>query len=423
MVAILGFDKEQITEAVRAMYADVAQTPDQHFHFPVGRQAALSMGYPQDELDTVPDAVVACFAGVGYPFRGNAIKPGDTVLDIGAGSGTDTILASRLVGESGKVWALDITPEMAARLRATLAEHGITNVEVIEGDAETIPLPDHSVDVVTSNGALNLVPDKRQAFAEMFRVLRPDGRVQIADIVIARPVPLGGRSDPELWAECVVGASVDEDYIDLFRDAGFAEVRELNSFDYFALSASEDTKRIAGMLGARNIELEMRRPAEEEVVAPGPVARLTRHLAPARIGRIGARGLWGAVAALVAVIACYGTLGALALLSLVGASLSVNEALWAMTIVAAAALAVLATGVNLRRHGQPWPLAAAALGGALIAYVMFVSYSLALEAAGFAILIGAVALDLYLIYRAECLPRQERRDTVSARPAPSSSAG
>jgi len=415
MVAILGFDKDQITAAVRTMYADVAQTPNQHFHFPVGRRAALDIGYPQDEIDALPDAVLASFAGVGYPFRGNTIRPGDTVLDIGAGSGTDSILASRLVGDSGKVWSLDITPEMSAKLRAAIDVHDIANIEAIEGDAEAIPLPDHSVDVIISNGALNLAPDKRRAFAEMFRVLKPEGRVQIADIVIARPVPLGGRGDPELWAECVVGASIDEDYLDLFRDAGFADIQQLNSFDYFALSPSEDTRRIAGMLGARNIELVMRRPAEEEVAISGTVARLARRLRPWRLVRIGQRGLWGAVAALVAVVACYGVLGALALLSLIGASLAVNEGVWAAVIVAASALAVVATGVNLRRHGQPWPLVAVALGALLIAYVMFVSYSFALEAIGFAVLLAGVAFDLYHIYRAECLPRKERQAAAKSR--------
>jgi ubiquinone/menaquinone biosynthesis C-methylase UbiE len=406
VVAILGFSKAQVTTSVQHMYAQVAASPSQPFHFPVGRAAAVALGYPAAALEGLPQAVVERFAGVGYPFRADVIRPGDSVLDIGAGSGTDTLIASRLVGDTGSVRALDITPGMLHVLESALGECGITNVETIQADAERIPLPDDSVDVVTSNGALNLVPDKRRAFAEILRVLRPGGRVQVADIVISRPVPLGGRSDPQLWAECVVGAAIDEDYLDLFRYGGFADVQELNSIDYFAQSPSAQTRRIAGTLGARNIEIVARRPADGEVSTPGRAARLARHLRPSRLGRIGGRGLWGAVAALAAVVACYGTLVVVALLSLLGASVVVDEGLWAVTILAAAVLAVVATGINLPRHGRPWPLAAAAAAAALIAYVMFASYNPVVEAIGFAILLGAVALDLYLIYRAECLPER-----------------
>ena len=409
MVAVLGFSKDDVTAAVQAMYADVAAVPSGYFHFPVGADAARALGYSENELDAVPRAVVESFAGVGYPFRDDVIREGDAVLDIGAGSGTDTILASRQVGETGKVWALDITPDMVAKLRKTVSEAGIANVEVFEADAEHIPLPDNSVDVVTSNGALNLVPDKRKAFAEIFRVLKPEGRVQIADIVISRPVPLGGRSDPELWAECVVGASIDEDYLDLFREAGFTDIREINSQDYFSLSPSEDTRRIAHSLGARNVEIAMRRPDESEVVVPGAVEQWARRLDPRRLARIGGRGLWGAVAAFAALIACYGTLAVVGLASLLGLGLVVDEGLWAVTIAALALLAVAATALNLRRHRQPWPLVAAAVGGAIIVYVMFVSYSMAVEALGFAVLVGAVILDLYNVYLAECVPKKARK--------------
>jgi arsenite methyltransferase len=261
MVAILGFGRNEIIAAVQQMYSAVAQSPAMGFHFPVGREACRLVGYPDDLLDALPPRAVESFAGVGYPFGAGVIEPGDVVLDIGSGSGTDTLIASRQVGDNGKVWALDITPAMAAKLRATLDAEGIRNVEVIEGSAENIPLPDASVDVVTSNGVLNLVPDKRQAFAEIARVLRPGGRVQIADIVVARPVSDKARSDPQLWAECVVGASVDEDYLTLQREAGLADVKVQREIDYFAASPSADTRRVAEGLGARAIELVARRPA------------------------------------------------------------------------------------------------------------------------------------------------------------------
>jgi arsenite methyltransferase len=399
MVAILGFSKDQITAAVQAMYSEVAVAPTHPFHFPVGRAGAKAVGYPDAELDRLPPEALASFAGVGYPFRAGVIRPGDKVLDIGAGSGTDTLIARRLVGDGGKVWALDLTPAMLAKLRATLDAADVRNVEVIEGDAERIPLPDNSVDVVTSNGVLNLVPDKRRAFAEIFRVLRPEGRVQIADIVIARPVPIGGRRDARLWAECVVGASVDEDYLDLFRATGFADIEVLREFDYFAASPSPETRQVASGLGGRAIEVTMRRPAEARV----RLLRLPYRLRPRRLG-IGDRGLWGAVAVVGALVACYGTMALLALLSLLGLSVTLDPGLWATTIAVAATLAVVATAFNLTRHGQPWPLLVAGLGAAAIGYAMFGAYDPIVEGLGFAALIGAVAFDLYLIYRAELCP-------------------
>ncbi|WP_265519387.1 MerC family mercury resistance protein [Nitratireductor luteus] len=403
MVAILGFSKEQISEAVQAMYASVADDPHQGFHFPVGRPAALAVGYQGKELDGLPPSALDRFVGVGYPFRADVIRPGHTVLDIGSGSGTDTLIASRIVGETGKVWALDITPDMLTRLRATLKEVSIENVETIEADAERIPLPDNSVDVVTSNGVLNLVPDKHKAFAEIFRVLKPEGRVQLADIVISRPVPLGGRSDPKMWAECVVGASVDEDYLGLFSETGFTDVELLGEFDYFAESPSADTRRIAAGLGARSVQVVMRRPAVAKV--PTNIERLVSRLHPRRLKMmIGGRGLWGAVAAIVAAVACYGTLAFVGFLSLMGIALALPEGTWAVTIIAAAVLAVVATAFNLPRHRQPWPLLATGLGAILIGYVMFWGYNAITEALGFAILIGGIGLDLYQIYRVECAP-------------------
>jgi arsenite methyltransferase len=395
MVAVLGYSKDQIKEAVQAMYSAVARAPEQGFHFPVGREACLAVGYPEAELDALPPAAVASFAGVGYPFRAGGIRAGNVVLDIGAGSGTDSLIASRHVGASGRVWALDITPTMLERLRRTLSEAGIANVDPVEGDAEHIPLPDNSVDVVTSNGVLNLVPDKRRAFAEIFRVLRPGGHVQIADIVIDRPVPLGGRSDPQLWAECVVGASVDEDYLRLFRETGFDEVTVLRELDYFSASPSADTRRIAAGLGARSIELAMRRPAS----APHPFRRWALRLHPRRLKTVGGRGLWGPLAAGGAVLACYGTMGLIPILGLAGFAVALDPALWAGAILAMTALAVIATAYNLTRHRRPWPLLLAGLGAAAIFYAMLASYHPAIEAFGFAALIGAVALDLYTLYR------------------------
>jgi SAM-dependent methyltransferase len=260
MVAIAGFSREQILNAVRQMYTDVANFPDRQFHFPTGRAACLFVGYPGKWLDQIPASAVESFAGVGFPFRADVIRPGMRVLDVGAGSGTDTLSAARVAGQRGKVFALDMTQAMLAKLRSNVAEAGAANVEAVEGNAEAIPLPDVSVDVVTSNGVLNLVPDKAKAFAEIYRVLRPGGHVQIADIVLARPVSENAKANPKLWAECVVGAVVEDDYLELFRAAGFANVRVLRGFDYFSGSASADTRKVAAALGAKAIEIAMQRP-------------------------------------------------------------------------------------------------------------------------------------------------------------------
>lgn len=259
MVAVLGFHREQILKAVREMYTDVARDPDRTFHFPTGRSACLFVGYPEHWLDVLPATAVESFAGVGFPFRAEVVRPADRVLDIGSGSGTDALSAARLVGAHGMVFALDMTPAMLNKLRSNIALAGADNVRVVEGNAEAIPLPDESVDVVTSNGVLNLVPDKTAAFKEIFRVLRPGGHAQIADIVVSKPIGESSRANPRLWAECVVGASIREHYLEMFHLAGFSDITVLRSFDYFSGSSSADTRRVAGSLGAMAIEIRMSR--------------------------------------------------------------------------------------------------------------------------------------------------------------------
>lgn len=260
MVAVLGFNRKQILDAVCMMYTDVACEPGRLFHFPTGRSACIFVGYPGPWVDALPPAAVESFAGVGFPFRADVIASGDRVLDIGSGSGTDVFGAARVVGPDGAVIALDMTPAMLAKLRSNVEETGATNVRILEGNAEAIPLADESVDVVSSNGVFNLVPDKRRAIAEVFRVLRPGGRVQIADIVVGKPISEQSRANPKLWAECVVGASTEDDYLAMFRSAGFKDVRVLRGFDYFSGSSNVDTRRVAAALGARAVELVMSKP-------------------------------------------------------------------------------------------------------------------------------------------------------------------
>lgn len=244
--------KEFIFKAVDEMYTDVASHPDTVFHFPTGRSACAFVGYPADQLDGLPAEATESFAGVGYPFAADVIRPGDTVLDIGSGSGTDALIAATLIGENGVVYGLDMTRAMREKLHRIVEAKGIANVRVIEGNAEQIPLPDASVDVVTSNGVLNLVPDKPAAFGEIARVLKPGGRLQISDIALRVPVSEQSRADPRLWAECVVGAITEDDYLSRLRAAGLS-VEVLGELDYFAASVNPSTRRAAHGLGAHAI--------------------------------------------------------------------------------------------------------------------------------------------------------------------------
>jgi SAM-dependent methyltransferase len=261
MVAILSNQREVILDAVRAMYTAVATSPDQGFHFPTGRSACEFVGYPAEQLDALPITAVESFAGVGYPFAAGVIGAGDVVLDVGSGSGTDVLIASSLVAPAGHVYALDMTEAMRDKLRATVRRAGATNVEALDGNAEEIPLPDASVTVVTSNGVLNLVPDKPKAIGEIARVLRPGGRVQIADILLATLPSDACRSHPELWAECVVGATTESNFLDLLRAAGFTDVELLSYLDYFAGSPSAETRKVAASFGARTVVMRAMKPA------------------------------------------------------------------------------------------------------------------------------------------------------------------
>ncbi len=259
MVAILSNQREVILDAVRRMYTDVATEPGRGFHFPTGRAACEFVGYPKEQLDAVPASALESFAGVGYPFAAAVIRPGDTVLDIGSGAGTDALIASALVGAAGRVIGLDMTDAMRAKLRDNTKVAGATNIELLEGNAEDLPLPNECVDVVTSNGVLNLVPDKRRAIREIARVLVSGGRLQLADIVVESLPSEACRAKPELWAECVVGATTLETYVDQFAAVGLRDVEIISHVDYFSASSSAETRKVAGSFGAHSVVLRGRK--------------------------------------------------------------------------------------------------------------------------------------------------------------------
>lgn len=181
--------------------------------------------YDQAEVAAVGSALVETAFGCGNPVALADLRPGETVLDIGSGAGLDALLAARRVGPMGRVIGLDMTPAMIAAASAHAARAGITNVEFLLGDAETIPLPDGSVDRAISNCVLNLAPDKPQVFREISRVLKPGGRMAVSDIVLLRPLPKILRRSMTLWAGCLAGALLEADYVAAAEAAGLREVR------------------------------------------------------------------------------------------------------------------------------------------------------------------------------------------------------
>lgn len=192
-------DVDILRREIQKTYTEVSSEPEREFVFPTGRAWAEDLGYPAEELARVPEASVESFAGVANHFALGSIESGATVLDLGCGAGTDLLIAAQMVGPAGRAIGIDITLTMVERARAGARQMKLANVDVREGMIERVPLPDDSIDVVISNGVIDLVPDKETVFAEIVRVLRPGGRLQIADVTIQRPVSEEGRRDIDLW--------------------------------------------------------------------------------------------------------------------------------------------------------------------------------------------------------------------------------
>jgi SAM-dependent methyltransferase len=198
MAIEVEIDVGLLKREIKKTYASVSEEPERDFIFPTGRAWAEDLDYPP-ELANVPDAAVESFAGVANPWQMGRLTPGERVLDLGSGAGTDSLVAAQMVGEHGSVTGIDMTAEMLAKARAAAAEMGTTNVEFVEAEAERLPFADEAFDVVISNGVIDLIPDKDAVFAELYRVLAPGGRMQIADVTIQNPVSEEGRQNIDLW--------------------------------------------------------------------------------------------------------------------------------------------------------------------------------------------------------------------------------
>jgi arsenite methyltransferase len=213
-------DAEELRARIREMYREVAEQPDGTFHFQLGRPVGVALGYPAEWLDAVPAAALASFAGVGHMLDLARIQPGERVMDLGSGSGTDSFIAAHLTGSAGRVIGVDMTDAQLAKARRLRDEHHISQLVFVKGLIEEPPVEAASIDVVISNGVINLAPDKDAVFRSAAAALRPGGRLAIADIVSERELIERTRRNVGLWAACIAGAVPEHDYVTAIEAAG-----------------------------------------------------------------------------------------------------------------------------------------------------------------------------------------------------------
>lgn len=199
-LGVAAVDREELRARISDKYRDVALNPELGFHFHTGAPLAAMLGYPGEVVAALPPGTIDSFAGTGNPFLFGDLHPGEVVVDIGCGAGFDTLIAASHVGPGGRVLAVDMTPEMRAKAAEGARRLGHAHVEVLDGYAENLPVADGAADVVISNGVINLCPDKQAVFREMYRVLKPGGRIQVGDILVHKEVPQEAKDDIELWS-------------------------------------------------------------------------------------------------------------------------------------------------------------------------------------------------------------------------------
>jgi ubiquinone/menaquinone biosynthesis C-methylase UbiE len=250
---MITVDAVELESKVKDMYRLVAEQPHGVYHFEMGRVLAERLGYPAELLDRIPDEAVESFAGVGYFLDLADLQPGQRVLDLGSGSGTDSFAAATLVGASGTVIGVDFTPEQLAKARRLADAAGLSYVEFREGRIESLPgVDDNSVDCVISNGVINLAPDKARVFAEAARVLRPGGRLAVADIVTEQQLTDAIVCNADLWASCIGGAAQQDTYRQAIKKAGLrVEETRQNPYQFI----SEQARNASTKYGVHSISL------------------------------------------------------------------------------------------------------------------------------------------------------------------------
>lgn len=245
-------DTEELEAKVKEMYREVAEHPHGAFHFELGEQVALRVGYAAERLAALPPSAVESFAGVGHFFDLADLTAGETVVDLGSGSGMDVFYAASIVGSTGRVIGVDFTPEQLEKARRLGASSGTTQVEFLEGRIEALPLPDSSADCVISNGVINLCPDKARVFAEAARVLRPGGRLAIADIITEEALTDAIVCNADLWASCIGGAAQQELYLEAIESSGLLVDRvRLNSYEFI----SDQARNASATYGVKSISV------------------------------------------------------------------------------------------------------------------------------------------------------------------------
>jgi SAM-dependent methyltransferase len=223
----VAFDPKELESKVKAMYRSVAEEPHGEFHFEMGRALAERLGYASADLDRIPAEAIDSFAGVGYYFHLAGLNEGETVVDLGSGSGMDTFIAALKVGRTGKVIGIDMTDEQRAKAERLRDRNGFPNVSYLKGYIEQVPLPDGVADVVISNGVVNLATEKSSVFREAARLLKSGGRLALSDIVTEVQLPESIVCNSTLWAACIGGAAQRDAYRAALEDAGL-EVRTLS---------------------------------------------------------------------------------------------------------------------------------------------------------------------------------------------------
>jgi arsenite methyltransferase len=252
-VAKQSLDVAALETKVKAMYRSVALEPDGEFHFEMGRALAERLGYSPTDLDVIPTEAIASFAGVGYYFDLAKPRPGENVVDVGSGSGMDSFVAALKVGPAGRVVGIDMTDEQLAKAERLRRAAGLAHVEYRKAYIQETGLAGASFDLAISNGVINLVPDKSGVFRETARLLRPGGRVALADIVTEKRLPEGITCDATLWAACIGGAMQVEEYLGAIRGAGLRveQVRDNPQYRFI----SKNAEAAAAKFGVKSISL------------------------------------------------------------------------------------------------------------------------------------------------------------------------
>jgi ubiquinone/menaquinone biosynthesis C-methylase UbiE len=252
------FDPKELEGKVKAMYRSVAENPHGEFHFEMGRAMAERLGYAPTDLDRVPKEAIESFAGVGYYFHLADLKPGETVLDLGSGSGMDTYIAALKVGPGGKVIGVDMTDEQRAKAEHLRDRDGFKGITYLKAYIEEVPVPDASVDVVISNGVINLATDKAAVFREAARLLKSGGRLAISDIVTEAKLPETIVCNSDLWAACIGGAAQQDNYRGQIEAAGLKVVKVEDNPSYQFIS--DNARGASKKFGVKSISLLATKP-------------------------------------------------------------------------------------------------------------------------------------------------------------------